>query len=81
MKKVSNGLTVTLFVMHFPAEMQCCLANPNIYIPFVYFNYTLYRRWQKYMILFWKFRINNYGLPAEINYLVDNVMATTEIDL
>lgn len=33
------------------------------------------------MLLFRKFTINNYGLPAEINYLVDIVMATTEIDL
>lgn len=81
MKKVSTGLTVSLFVAHFPAEMRCCLPNPNINIPFVYSYYTLYRRWQKYMLLFWNFTINNYGLPAEINYLVDIVMATAEIDL
>lgn len=30
---------------------------------------------------FFKSTINNYGLAAEINYLVNFVMATTEIDL
>lgn len=42
MKKVSIGLAVTLFVLHFPAEKQCCLPNPNISIPFVNFYYMSY---------------------------------------
>lgn len=36
---------------------------------------------KKKKFFFFKYTINNYGLAAEINYLVNFVMATTEIDL
>lgn len=60
--------------MNFPARMWCF---PHPILIFILFAFIVFYRGD----FFFKFTINNYGLAAEINYLVNFVMATTEIDL
>lgn len=80
MKRVSIKLTATFFFSCiFPADVFC---SPDLSIYFVCFYCALQRCFFFFLKkFFFKFTINNYGLAAEINYLVNFVMATTEIDL
>lgn len=69
--------------MDFPAKMWC-FAHPILI--FILFTFIVFYRgdffnYYFFNLIFFKFTINNYGLAAEINYLVNFVMATTQIDL